>query len=115
MRKHRRYLEGAHEPPAGDIGRRRARNLIAPIENMPVRRVKKLGQKIETRRLAGAVRADQRVNGSAAHRQVHAVDSEEPLEFLGEPGCPQNEIIRHRFIPNFWLTMLSMRKNVIPD
>src|SRR5205809_7493768 len=54
-----------------------------------------LGQEIEAGGLAGAVRADQRVNRAAGNAQVDAVDRNEPGKFLGEILGLEDEIVAH--------------------
>jgi hypothetical protein len=51
-----------------------------------------LGQQVEEGGLAGAVGADQRVDGTAHHRQVDLADRGEPFEFLGELACFENDV-----------------------
>lgn len=46
------------------VGRRHRGNFLPVVEDLAPRRVQELGQQVETRRLAGSVRADQRMHGN---------------------------------------------------
>src|SRR5262249_36760541 len=83
MGEHRGELERAYQSHAGD--RRRAGGCdVAPLVEDPAPgRHEKPGQQVEARGLAGAVRADEGVDGAAADLQVDIVDGDEALELLG--------------------------------
>ena len=49
-----------------------------------MRRRQKLGQQVEERGLARAIRADQRMDLAALHLQVDVAHRDETLEFLGQ-------------------------------
>ena len=57
---------------------------MAVEEYLPARRRQKVREQVEAGGLAGAVRADQRVNRPARDREIDIVDGDEALEFLGE-------------------------------
>src|SRR5208282_2941443 len=70
MRKYRRDLKRAAQPQPRNIGRLERRNVAAIEHDAPARRRQELGEEIETRRLAGAVRPDQGVDAAARDLQV---------------------------------------------
>src|SRR5580658_240472 len=92
MRKHRAYLEGTDDAAAGDIRGLLPGDVLASVKDLPRRRLQELGEQIKERRLAGAVRTDQRVNFSASHLERHAVDRHEPLERLEQRPRFQDDI-----------------------
>src|SRR6058998_1500181 len=58
---------------------------IAALEsNTAARRRQEVREEVEARGLAGAVGADQRVDGGAPHAQVHVLDGDEPAKLLAE-------------------------------
>src|SRR5690606_3075447 len=65
VREHRRDLERADDAAPRDLGRTFAGDVVAVEEDLARRRRQKLREQVETRGLAGAVRADQRVNLAA--------------------------------------------------
>ena len=68
VREHRRDLEAAHQPEPRDLRRLHAGD-VAPLErDRAARRRQELGQQVEAGRLAGAVRADQGVDGALLAR-----------------------------------------------
>src|SRR4051794_25974846 len=69
-------------------------------------------EQVEACRLACAVRADQRVDRPARHRQVDAVDGDEPLEFLGEPSRFEDGVGGHELL---FLETRSARNGWPPD
>src|SRR5450631_1661305 len=96
MPEHRRDLERADDAPARDRGRLLVRDVIAGKQDAARGRRQELGEQVEAGRLAGAVRADQRVDRAAAHAQVHLVDGDETLELLRELVRLEDEIVAHR-------------------
>ena len=52
-------------------------------------------EQVEAGRLAGAVRADQRVDRAAADREVDVLDGDEALELLGEPARFEDGVVGH--------------------
>ena len=73
-----------------------AGDVVAVEEDLPARRRQELGEQVEAGGLAGAVRADQRVDRAAAHLQVHVVDRDEALELLGELARLEDEVAAGR-------------------
>ena len=73
MGKDRGNLERAHEAEARDVGRRERRDVVALVDDAAARRLQELGEQVEAGGLAGAVRADERVNGAALDPQRNAV------------------------------------------
>ena len=72
---------------------RRLRGDVAPVvEDRARGRAMELGEQVEAGRLAGAVRADQGMDGSAPDAQVDLVDGNEPLELLGELAGLEDQI-----------------------
>src|SRR5437868_2779994 len=84
MRKHRRNLERAHEPHPRDRRRTRPSDLAIIEENAPARRRQEMGKQIEARRLARAVRTDQRVDRPTPDRQIDVLDGHKALELFGQ-------------------------------
>jgi hypothetical protein len=84
VREHGGNLERADDAHAGNLRRR------APVMSRPLNRIwpevghQEFGQQVEAGGLAGAVRADQRVDMAALHFQVHVIDRGENLELLGQ-------------------------------
>ena len=56
------------------------------------RRGQKLRQQVKERGFAGAVGPDERMNVPALDLEVHVVDGDESLEFLGQPSRFKNEL-----------------------
>ena len=71
-------------PEPRHVGRLQRGDVLALVEDAAAGRLEELGQQVEAGGLAGAVRADQRVNGAALDAQVDAVDRDEAGEFLGQ-------------------------------
>ena len=66
-----------------------------PLKTMRPRvGLQEFGQQVEAGGLAGAVRADQRVDGAARDPQAHAVHGDEAGEFLGEILGFEDDIVR---------------------
>src|SRR5262245_14530754 len=86
--------------------------MIAPVQAAPPRRGERrdvatlvddpssgrtheFRQKVETRRLAGAIGSDQRMNRAARNLQADPVDRNEAGKFLGEILGMEDEIVAH--------------------
>src|SRR3546814_14611849 len=54
-----------------------------------------LGQQVETRRLAGAIRPDQGVNAVPAHVEIDVLDGDEARKFLRQPFGREDVIPAH--------------------
>jgi hypothetical protein len=93
VRKDGRDLERAHQTHARDARGRRAGDLAALEENLPARRLKEVGEQVEARRLAGAVRTDERVDAAAPHLQRDVLNRYETLELLGQPARFENRFV----------------------
>ena len=110
MRKYRRDLERSHQSHAGHISRRHRGDVLPLVQDFSGRRFEELGQKIETRRLAVAVRADQRVNAPTANLERNVADGEEARELLGQAFRFENELIGQTVFPlpaqRAWLSLL---------
>src|SRR5687768_16965395 len=91
MRKHRRYLEGSDEAETRHLVRRRPCYVRSHEGDRPARRLEKLGQQIEDRSLAGAVRADQRMNAGMMHVEIDVFHGCECTEGLGETTRRKND------------------------
>ena len=72
-----------------------------PVISRPLKKIwprvgrQEVREQVEAGRLAGAVRADQRVDRAATHRQVDVLDGDEALELLGEPARLENRVVGH--------------------
>ena len=81
------------------------------VQDFPSRRFEELGQKIEARRLAGPVRADQRVNTPTADLERNVADGEEARELLGQAFRFENELIGQTDFPlpaqYAWLSLVT--------
>src|SRR6266513_1003848 len=99
MRKHRRDLERAHEPPPRDRGRPRPGDLAAIEENAPARRREEMGEEVEARRFACAVRTDQRVNRPTPDRQIDVLDGNKALELFGQTLRRQDRVVSQACAP----------------
>ena len=95
VREHGGDLEGAHEAEPGDVGRSERRDVAAVVGDPALGRGQELGEQVEAGGLAGAVRADQRVDGAAAHVERHTVDGGEALEFLGQVRGREDDVAGH--------------------
>ena len=115
MRKYRRNLERADEAEARHVGRRHRRDVLPLVQNLARGRLQELGQQIEARRLAGAVRPDQRVNTAAAHLESDVANGEETCEFLGQSVGFENELIGQTISPIAVAAMSLARGQSYPD
>src|SRR5882672_2462892 len=84
VRKYRRDLERANHAQPRHIGWRQRRDVTPVVDDPPTGGTQKLGQEIETGRLAGAVWTNERMNGPAGHAQIDLADRYKAGEFLGQ-------------------------------
>ena len=82
MREHRRDLERAHEAEPRHVGGPEGGDVVAVEEDAAAGRAEELGQQIEAGGLAGAVRADQRMDRAAHDAQIDAVTATKPANSL---------------------------------
>ena len=106
VREDRRQLEGAHDATASDLRGLRQGYVVAAIEDLPAVGDQEPADQIEEGGLAGAVRANERVNLAAAHAQIGLAYGDEALELLREATRLEDEVIgrglrhcRHRELP----------------
>src|SRR5439155_13792335 len=90
--KDRADLEGAHQSHARDVRGSSGRDVASLVVDGAVRRRQEPGQQVEAGRLARAVGADQRVDGSANYPQVDALDGDEPAKLLGQPAGLEDDL-----------------------
>src|SRR5450631_4427870 len=95
VREHGRDLERANDAAPRDRRGLVGRDVTAFEENVPRGRNEELGQQVEARRLAGAVRSDQGVDRAAPHAQVDLVDGDEALELLREGLRLEDQVRAH--------------------
>src|SRR5256885_4687460 len=94
MWEHGRDLERAHQAATGDVGRALVGDVAAVIEDAAGARLEELGQQVEDRGLAGAVRPDQRMDRAAVDLEVDFPDRGEAAKLLSETVGLQDQI-RH--------------------
>src|SRR5208282_3526215 len=99
VRKDGRDLKRAADAEARDIGRLERGDVASIEHDAPARRRQELGEKIETRRLASAVRPDQSVNAAARDAQIHGTHRDETGKFLGQVFGLEDRIFTHDFPP----------------
>src|ERR1700729_4006956 len=99
MREHCRDLKRSNQAEPRHIGRRHRRDVLSLVEDLTRRRPQKLGEQIETGRLAGPIRTDQGVNTAATHLEADVAYSKESREFLGQSVGFENELIRQSNSP----------------
>ncbi len=90
MRKNRRNLEGADQPHPRDPVRRRLGDVRAQKRDRTRRRLQEFGEQVEDGRLAGAVRADQRMDARVADVEIHVLHRHEGAEALRETAGGQH-------------------------
>ena len=95
VREDGRDLERAHEPEPGDVGRLQARDVAALVDDRALGRRQELGQEVEAGGLAGAVRADERMDRAAPDLEIDTVDRGEALELLGQALRRQDDVVGH--------------------
>src|SRR5512138_1479063 len=93
--KHRGDLERADEAEAGYVGGREAGDVLPLVDDAAGGGLQELGEQVEAGGLAGAVGADQGVNGAARDGEIDAADGDEAPELLGQALRGQNDICAH--------------------
>src|SRR5262249_11734629 len=83
----------------GDIGRARRRDVLAAIKDSPGARFEELGQQVENRCLARAVRTDQRVDRAALHLEIDPLDRGKAAKLLGQTVRFEDQIRQDRYPP----------------
>src|SRR5690606_8683369 len=83
-RKHCRYLERPRDPHAGELCGACSGDVLAVERDRSRRRFEEPGEQVEACGLAGAIRADERMDGMAPHIEIQAGNGIEPTETLGE-------------------------------
>ena len=99
VREHRRDLERPHQAHASDCRRGGTGDVLAVELDAARGGRQKLGEQVETGRLARAVGPDQRMDSMAPDLQVDVLDGDEALEFLGQPLGFQNCLLFRHFLP----------------
>src|SRR5690349_2788928 len=99
MRKYRRNLKRSHQAKPRHVGGRHRRDVLTLVSDLPSGGFQEFGQQIETSRLAGPVRTNQRVNAAAADPKVDIANGKETREFLRQSLGFENEIIRQSNSP----------------
>ena len=85
MRKHGGDLEAPNQAKPRHLSRLHPGNVATIIANGAARRRQEFRQHIEASGLAGAVRADQAMDGAPTDLQVYVADRDEAPKFLGKP------------------------------
>ena len=99
--KNRRNLKRANHPPAGNLRWLLLGNVL-PIENNAARRGhQKFGQQIKASGFAGPVGPNQRMDGTAAHGQIHVADGGKAFELFGQARCLKNRVTHELEIRQF--------------
>jgi hypothetical protein len=96
MRKYRRDLERAHQAKTGNVRRRHRADVFALVENLAFGGLQKLGEQIEAHRLAGAIRPDQRVNGTLADLEIDVANGVESRELFGQTMSFEDDIVHQK-------------------
>ena len=97
VREHRRDLERPRQAHASDCRRGGTGDVLAVEPDAARGGRQKVGEQVETGRLARTVGPDQRMDGMAPDLQVDVLDGDEALEFLGQPlGFQDYFLFRHR-------------------
>jgi hypothetical protein len=97
MRKDRRDLERAPKPELGDIGGLQRRDVAAAEDDPTTGGREELGEQVEAGGLAGAVRADKRMNAAAPHAQVNPAHGNKAGKLLGQVLCFEDRIFTHDY------------------
>src|SRR5207237_10776555 len=92
MRKHRRDLKRAHQPPPRDIGRTSGGDVVAAVIDSPGARFEELGQQVEDGGLARTVWADQGMDRAAANLEINTADRRIAAKFLGQTARFEDQI-----------------------
>ncbi|EXF96344.1 hypothetical protein HK44_022610 [Pseudomonas fluorescens HK44] len=96
LAEHGRYLEGAHQPQAGDPAGRQLADGLPLIQIRVADGWQEEGQQIEGRGFAGTVGADQGMDMPLPHLKIDRIHSSEAIELLGQAPGFENDIA-HRF------------------
>ena len=88
-------LEGAADPGRGDRLRAQPGDRAAAEEDLALVRHEHPGDQVEGGGLAGAVRADQRVQAAVAHQDVDALHGLDAAEALGDAARLKDRLRRH--------------------
>src|SRR5690606_35473715 len=94
-----RDLEGAHEPRPEDPVRRQAADRRAEEGNRTRGRPMHAGDRVEQRRLAGAVRTDQSGDRVRPQRERNAIDGAQPAELLDQVADLEHRPLRYFDLP----------------
>src|SRR5262249_45692010 len=89
--------------------RRERGDVAAVVDDAAVGRTQELGEQVEDRGLAGAVRPDQRVDRAAPHPQVDAADRDEAREFHPEIVGFEDDVVSHDATDPVWTRLLLAR------
>ena len=99
MGKHGGDLKGADHAEPRHMRRPLPRDVAAVEDDPAGRRLQEFGEQVEDRGLAGAVRADERVNRAAPHLEIDVADCGEAKELLGQPVSLEDEILQRPGTP----------------
>ena len=111
MRKHGGDLERADHAAARDLCRLFRGDIGAVEQNRAARGHQEFGQQIEAGRLAGAVRANERMDGPALHTQVDVGHGGKALEGFSQSARFENDVLRHDSLLSPALFMVRMIVN----
>jgi len=100
VREHRGDLKRTHHAPPGDLGRGLGGDVMTVIDDPPGGRLEKFCQEVEHSRLAGPIRADQRMNSAAADLEVDSLDRRETAELFRQPAGLEDYIIQAQSLPS---------------
>src|SRR5262245_42712596 len=95
VREHRRDLKRADNAAPRDLRRPLGGDVVPVIDDPALGRREELGEEIEDRGLASAVRSDQSVDASSSDLQVDVAYGDEALELLGEVAGFEDVIGAH--------------------
>ena len=109
MGKHRRDLKRANQPEAGHLGGLQRGDVAAVEGDAAAGRDQEFAEQVEAGGLAGAVRADQRVNGAAHDAQIDRAHRDEPGKFLGQVLGFEDDLATHHIPPRRPLSTCSGR------
>src|SRR6202171_5749169 len=98
VRKYRRDLERAYQPPARDRRGPRTGDLLTVEKDLATGRDQEMREQIETGGLAGAVGTDQGVDGPALDGKIDAIDGDEAFELLGQAARLEYRVVRHAYV-----------------
>ncbi|MNF77122.1 hypothetical protein D3C84_592600 [compost metagenome] len=99
LAEHRRNLEGAHQPQAGDpVGRQLADDL-ALIQHLATGGRQEVGQQVEDRGFSGAIGADQGMDMPFLYLEIDRVDGGEAIELLGQSPRFEDDVAHRYALP----------------